>query len=145
VVDARKLWAGGVATAVVAALVSVVGLLIARGVFDTHVLIPKSSDRLVNSSTVWYALVALLVALLATGLLHALLLFAPSPRTFFGWIMALATLAAAVVPFTTGAAMEVKLATAFLNLAIGFAITTTLLSVSRAAASTAYPPGFQTT
>lgn len=40
-IDARRLWAGGVATAVVAALVAVVGLLIARGIFEVEVLAPK--------------------------------------------------------------------------------------------------------
>ena len=35
--DAGRLWTGGLATAAVAALVAVVGVLIARGVFDVPV------------------------------------------------------------------------------------------------------------
>jgi hypothetical protein len=66
------------------------------------VLVPKSSAALVNSNTWRYALLAAAGALIATGLMHLLLLSAPSPRTFFGWIVGLATLAAAVAPFTTG-------------------------------------------
>ena len=39
-VDAGRLWMGGLVTAVVAALVAVVGVLIARGLFDVPVLAP---------------------------------------------------------------------------------------------------------
>ena len=41
-VAAGRLWAGGAATAVVAALIAVVGILLARGVFDVPVLAPKA-------------------------------------------------------------------------------------------------------
>ncbi len=134
-VDAARLWGGGAAAALVAAGVAVVGLLIARGAFHTHVLVPKSSAALVNSNTWRYALLAAAGALIATGLMHVLLLSAPSPRTFFGWIVGLATIAAAVAPFTTGADMEVKIATGCINLAIGIAILSTILSVARSSTS----------
>jgi hypothetical protein len=134
-VDAARLWGGGVAAAIVAAFVAVVGLLIARGAFHTHVLVPKSSAALINSNTWRYALLAAAGALVATGLMHLLLLFAPSPRTFFGWIVGLATVAAAVAPFATGADMAVKVATGCINLAIGIAILSTVLSVARSSTS----------
>lgn len=41
VVNAGKLWAGGTATAAVAALIAVVGILFGRGLFDIDVLAPK--------------------------------------------------------------------------------------------------------
>lgn len=132
-VDAGRLWGGGVAAALVAAAVAVVGLLIARGVFDTRVLIPRSNAALVNSSTWRLALLAALAALVATGLMHLLLLFSPSPRTFFGWIVGLATIAAAVLPFATDADTAVQVATACIYLAIGIAILSTVLSVARSA------------
>jgi hypothetical protein len=135
VVNAGRLWGGGVAAAIVAAFVAVVGLLIARGAFHTHVLVPKSSAAIVNSNMWRYALLAAAGALIATGLMHLLLLFAPSPRTFFAWIVGLATIAAAVVPFTTGADIDVKIATGCINLAIGIAILSTVLSVSRSSTS----------
>ena len=130
-VDAARLWGGGAAAALVAAGVAVVGLLIARGAFHTHVLVPQSSAALVNSNTLRYALLAAVGALIATGLMHVLLLGAPSPRTFFGWIVGLATVAAAVAPFATGADIEVKVATGCINLAIGIAILSTILSVAK--------------
>ena len=40
-VDAAKLWSGGAATAVVTALIAVVGILIARGVLDIFILAPE--------------------------------------------------------------------------------------------------------
>jgi hypothetical protein len=39
------LWTGGLATAVVAALVAVVGVLVARGLFDVPVLAPHRGGR----------------------------------------------------------------------------------------------------
>lgn len=50
-VDAGRLWTGGVATALVAALVAVVGVLIARGLFDVPVLAPTGEGALGNAST----------------------------------------------------------------------------------------------
>jgi Family of unknown function (DUF6069) len=132
-VDPVRLWAGGAAAALVAAGVAVVGLLIARGVFNTRILIPNSDAALVNNNSWRYALLAAGAALVATGLMHLLLLFAPSPRTFFGWIVGLGTIAAAVVPFTTDADIEVKVATGAVNLAIGIAVISTILSVARSA------------
>src|SRR5918993_1539638 len=45
-VDAGRLWTGGVATAAVAALVAVVGVLIARGLFDVPLLAPTGEGAL---------------------------------------------------------------------------------------------------
>jgi hypothetical protein len=130
-VDAARLWAGGVAAAIVAAGVAVVGLLIARGVCNTPVLIPDRDGALVNANSVKYALAAAFAALVATGLMHLLLLYAPSPRTFFTWIVGLGTAAVTVAPFGWDATTESKLAVAAINLAIGIAVMTTLLNVSR--------------
>jgi hypothetical protein len=44
--DAGRLWTGGLATAAVAALVAVAGVLIARGVFDVPVLAPTGEGTL---------------------------------------------------------------------------------------------------
>src|ERR671912_608110 len=49
--DAARLWTGGLATAVVAALVAVVGVLIARGLFDVPVLAPTGEGALGNANT----------------------------------------------------------------------------------------------
>ena len=63
--DAGRLWTGGLATAAVAALVAVVGVLIARGVFDVPVLAPTGEGTLGDASTARLAGLAALAALLA--------------------------------------------------------------------------------
>ena len=90
-VNAGRLWTGGVATAAVAALVAVVGVLVARGLFDVPVLAPTGEGTLGDASTARLAGLAAVAALLATGLLHLLLLTTPRPGRFFTWIIGLAT------------------------------------------------------
>src|ERR1700733_16337428 len=94
-VNAGRLWAGGVATAVVAALAVLAGVLIPRSVLGLPVLAPKAVNNFGNSATAVYALLAAGAALLATALLHMLLLGTPRPFAFFAWITALADVIAA--------------------------------------------------
>ena len=131
--DAGRLWAGGVATAVVAALIAVVGILLSRGVLDVPVLSPKGEGVWGNANTVTYALVAGAVALAATGLMQLLSVTTPRYQTFFSWIMVLLTAIAVVVPLSLQVDWESKLATAVINLVIGIAITTILNGVARSA------------
>ena len=132
-VDAGRLWTGGVATAAVAALVAVVGVLIARGLFDVPLLAPTGEGALGDASTARLAGLAALAALLATGLMHLLLVSTPRPRTFFSWIMVLATLIAVLLPFLTDAEPATKVATAAVNLTIGTAIGSLVSSIARSA------------
>jgi hypothetical protein len=129
-VDAGRLWAGGVATAVVAALAAIVGLLIARGVFHVAVLEPKGQGAWGNASTAEYALAAAAVALAATALMQLLSLTVPVPGQFFQWIMGLLTLIAVVLPLTLHVALSAKVATALINLALGIVITALISSMA---------------
>ena len=122
-VDAARLWAGGVAAAVVAALAAIVGLLIARGVFNMTVLEPKGQGVWGGASTAAYAIGAAAVALLATALIHLLCLAVPAPRTFFQWIMVLVTAIGVVLPLTLTASTDAKYTTAAINLVLGLIIT----------------------
>jgi hypothetical protein len=133
-VDAGRLWTGGVATALVAALVALVGVLICRGLLDVPVLAPTEEGTLGDATTFRFAALAALAALLATGLLHLLLLSTPRPLRFFTWIMTLATVAAGLAPFLTDADLHEKVATAAIYLAIGIAIGSLLSGVARSAA-----------
>src|SRR5699024_12662450 len=94
-VNVSRLWSGGLATAVVATLVIFAGTLVFRGVFEIPVLAPEEAGHLGDTTTAVYALIAAATALLATALLHLLLLSAPPASTFLGWIMGLATAIAA--------------------------------------------------
>ena len=121
-VDPAQLWPGGIATAVVAALVALLGVLAFRWLFDVPILAPASAGAYGDAQTTEYVLGAAGVALIATGLLHLLLLTTPRPLVFFGWIIALATLVAVLFPFGTAAPLSQKFATATVNLFIGIAI-----------------------
>lgn len=154
-VNAGRLWAGGLATAVTAALIAAVGILIARGIFDVPVLAPTDKGTWRSAETGRYALYAAAAAILATALIHALILFVPSYSLFFTWIMVLATAAAVLAPFGTNAETSAKVATGLINLALGVAIGSLISSVARSAIRAAagaageaqpyqpgpYPPG----
>ena len=139
--DSTQFWAGGVATAVVAALIALVGILVCRWALSIPILGPASDGTWGDAHTGEYVLVAACIALVATGLLYLLVLAAPEPDTFFRWIMALATLAAVVYPFSTDAPLEQKTATAVVNLVLGVAITTLLTGVASRAIRRSVPPG----
>jgi hypothetical protein len=121
-VDARQLWAGGVATAVVAALVALVGVVVCRWLFDIPLLSPRSQGTYGDAHTTDVVLLAAVAALLATGLLHLLLAATPRPLSFFTWIVGLITLLLVLLPFSTSAPLSQKIATAAVDLVIGFAI-----------------------
>lgn len=130
--NARRLWAGGTATAIVAALIALVGVLIARGIFHVAVLSSDLSGTWGNANTAGYVLLAFCAGLVATALIQGLLLSStPSPFTFFDWIIALLTVAMTVAPFAAGGGLAPKFATAATNLVIGIAIWSLTLSVAR--------------
>jgi hypothetical protein len=129
-VDAGRLWSGGAATAVVAGLVALVGVLVCRWLFDIPILSPRRDGAYGDVHTTAMVLVAAAAALLATGLLYLLMLSTPRPTTFFGWIVGLATLLVVIVPFRTSAPLSSKVATAVVDLAIGIAIGTLLNGVA---------------
>ncbi|MEU7906527.1 DUF6069 family protein [Actinoplanes sp. NPDC049118] len=121
-VDAGVLWAGGVAAAFVAALIVIVGILFCRGILDVPVLAPKGEGVWGDADTITYAVGAAVAALLATGVMHLLLVSTPKSGMFFAWIVSLSTLAAMLAPFAVKASQESRIATAVLNLVLGIAI-----------------------
>jgi hypothetical protein len=136
-VDAGRLWPGGVATAVVAALVALVGVVACRWLFGIPLLAPTHDGAYGDAHTTELVLLAAAAALVATALMHLLLLSTPRPTAFFGWIIGLATVLAVLVPFSTAAPLQVKFATAVVDLVLGIAIGSLLSSVG--ARSIRYP------
>ena len=128
VVDAGRLWAGGAATAVVAALVALVGVLVSEGLFDLTMVQPPLIP-IGGSFAMRYAITAAVLALAATALAHLLVLTTPRPRSFFSWIVGLATLVGVVLPFALDGTAGGRLATAFVNFVIGTAVLSLLSSV----------------
>jgi Family of unknown function (DUF6069) len=131
--DAGRLWAGGAATALVAALIAVAGILVGRGLFGVNVLAPKGAGVWGDADTLWYALGAAVMSLLATGLMHLLILFTPRPMRFFGWVLSLATLVAMAGPFVTEKDLGSRVFTAVLNLILGIAIGSLVAGSARSA------------
>ena len=133
-VDATRLWVGGLLAGVVAAGVAIVGLLIARGIFDIKVFVPGRQDALFTPSSWWYAGAAFIGGVFATGLLHLLLVAnAPAPFRFFSWILGLIIAISVIVPFTSNAKIESQIATAAINLAIGITLMSILQGVGHSA------------
>ena len=128
VVDARLLWAGGAATALVAGLVAVVGVLIVEGVLNVTMVQPPLLP-IGGSFPVRYALTAAVLALVATAVGHVIALTTPRPRAFFGWLLGLATAAACVLPFALEGSLGGQVATSLVNLVIGVSVLSLLSSV----------------
>lgn len=138
-VDAGRLWGGGFATACVAALVAVAGVLIFQGVLDIRLVRPALLVDVAHSFAADYALTAFLAALAATAVAHTLALVAPRPRTFFGWLMAVATVCGAAAPFAIGTETASQVATACINVALGICIGSLLGAVLTRTVTTVAP------
>jgi hypothetical protein len=77
-----------------------------------------------NASTAGYAIAAAAAAtaLVASAIMHLLLIATPRPQMFFTWIVGLATVIAVGYPFSTTAPLSQQVATAVINLMLGAAI-----------------------
>jgi hypothetical protein len=136
--DAGRLWAGGAATAVVAALIALVGVLIGEGLFDVEMVHPPLLP-IGDSFWLQYACTAALLALVATALAQLLATTTPRPRAFFGWVVGLATVVGVVLPFTLDGTLAGQVTTALVNLVIGVSILSLLSSV--VSRTLVWPPG----
>ena len=128
VIDAPRLWGGGLATAVVAALVAAVGVLICRDLLHVKLVEPPLL-KITNSFAGNYAITAFIAALVATGLAHLLSVVTPRPRIFFGWIVGLVTVVTMVLPFALEGNLEGKICAAVINMVIGLCIASLLSAV----------------
>ena len=127
-VSAGRLWAGGVATGCVAALVAAVGVLLYSSVLNVE-LVPTLVLSIADSLAVNYAMTAFVLALIATGAAHLLSVTTPRPRVFFCWLVGLVTAAAMVMPFAVEGSLGGKIGTALINLVVGISIGTLLTAV----------------
>ena len=76
-----------------------------------------------------YVVGGVLAATAAAGLLQLLVTTTPRPRAFFGWILALATVVATLLPLTWTDAAASAIATGIVNLLIGIAVWSLLTGV----------------
>ncbi|HLI42479.1 MAG TPA: DUF6069 family protein [Streptosporangiaceae bacterium] len=143
--DPGPLWAGGAATAAVAALIALVGILVSRWLLKVPILAPSRAGAWGDASTGAYIAASAGAAVVATAIMHLLLLATPRPQIFFGWIIALGTIIAVVFPFSTTAPVSQKVATAIVDLVLGIAIGSLINSVSYRAVrrTSSGGPGYQ--
>ena len=120
-IDTGRLWGGGVATGLVAALVALVGVLVCA-ILDVRLVRPALLLDVVDRFAGDYALTAFVLTLIATGVAHLVTLTTPRPRMFFSWIIGLATVAGVAAPFAIGDSKESQVATACINLALGITV-----------------------
>jgi hypothetical protein len=137
-VNASRLWAGGLATAVVAALIALVGVLVVRAVLRIALYAPSEAGAFGDGDTAVLCVVAAAAALLATGLVHLLLVATPRPLSYFGWIVGLATAASVVLPIISVESLPIALAQSVIHLVIGLAIGSLVGSAAASATSTSH-------
>lgn len=120
-INAAKLWSGGVATAVVAALIGLVGVLVVRVLLQA---VPgaRGAADFDNGGAIFICSAAAVAALIATGLAHLLLLGTPRPLAYLGWIVGLLTAISVVWPFLSNRQILAAVALAVIHLIIGLAI-----------------------
>jgi Family of unknown function (DUF6069) len=122
-IDTARFWVGAALTAGISALVALIALIITNDLLHIPVMISEGGGRLVMIGFGAYALFAAAAAVAASVLYAVLANFAPRPGLYFGWIVGLVTLLAALLPLTTGAVLVDQLALAGINLVVGLVIT----------------------
>lgn len=131
--DAGRLWAGGAVTALIAAGVALIGVMVLHRVLHVAVLTPGGRTSMDNDATTLLPLSAALATLVATALLHLLMSTTPRAPHFFGWIGGLVLALVILQVFFSGTDRLAQFETAAFYLVIGVAITSSLVGVSRTA------------
>jgi hypothetical protein len=117
-----RFWVGSALSAGIAAMVALISLIVAHDLAHIPVLV-RDDGKLVALGFGAYILLTAAVAVVASALYTVIARFAPRPRLYFGWIAALGTLLAVLLPLTTGTALVDQLALAAMNLLVGLVIT----------------------
>lgn len=96
--DATRYWVGASLTAMVAALVAAIGLVVARGILHIQML----GTTMTGAEIATYGLISAGLALAAAMLYFAMLNVAPRPALYYGWIVCLITVLAVLLPSPAG-------------------------------------------
>lgn len=116
--DQIRYWTGAALTAVVAALVGGIGMVIAHGIVKVPVVFDQAGVQ-TSVSALSYGLIAVAIVLISAAVYDAMLYLAPRPLIFYTWIAGLVTALATLVPFTSGVGHSSQIALAAINLAVG--------------------------
>ncbi len=125
--DAGRFWAGAAATVLVCTLIGFAASVIIEQVFDLELLSPP--DLFDAGTSASWAGAGALFALLAAIVLQLLVLAAPRPSMFFGWLVALTAVILAVLPFTGSPDGPSAVVTGVVWLALGLAVWSMLTGV----------------
>ncbi|TCK21893.1 DUF6069 family protein [Pseudonocardia endophytica] len=134
-INAGRLWSGGVAAAIIAALIAFLALLLVRVLLQIPYLAPTDTGALAGGNTTTLCVSAALAALAATALAHLLLVSVPSPMSYFGWIAGLLTAVAAILPLLSSETLAVRITTGIIHLVIGVAIISLVTTAAMAASN----------
>lgn len=140
-VVATRLWAGGVATALVAAGIAFVGVLIITSIVGVGIQTAGRGGALVDNPSTVIPVAAGIAALAATALLHLLLRTTPRPASFFSAIAVLVTVVLVLQVFLAAGTIATHLATGILYAGIGAGITWMLSGVSGTSVRPTAHPG----
>jgi hypothetical protein len=96
--EVGRFWAGALATMLVAGLIGLAADFIFEEVFDLEIRSQADIFGTGSDMMAWFVAGALF-ALVAALLLYVFVLSTPRPRSFFGWVVGLATAILAALPF----------------------------------------------
>ncbi|PZR51556.1 hypothetical protein DNL40_15800 [Xylanimonas oleitrophica] len=123
--EVGRYWAGAVATALVAALIGLAAGFVLGDVAGQELVSPPFG----GSDLVAWGVTGGLAALVAALLLHLLVASTPRPASFFGWVVALATIILAALPFAGGTDVLPAVLTAIVWIILGLAVWSLLTGV----------------
>lgn len=119
--EVGRFWSGALATMLVAALIGLAAEFILEEVLDLE--IQAQADLFGTGSDLMAWVVAgALFALVASIVLYLLVMSTPRPRSFFGWVVGLATVILAAVPFAGEFELVPAILAAIVWIVIGSAV-----------------------
>ncbi|WP_129789090.1 DUF6069 family protein [Promicromonospora panici] len=119
--EVGRYWAGALATMLVAALIGLAAEFILEEVLNLE--IQAQADLFATGSDLMAWVVAgALFALVASIVLYLLVMSTPRPRSFFGWVVGLATVILAAVPFAGDFELVPAILAAVVWIVIGSAV-----------------------
>jgi hypothetical protein len=139
-VHVRRLWACGLGTALIVAVLMLGGVGLLRGVLGIEAPVFVAGG--VSSATAAFttAMCGAAAVVQATALLHVLMVVVERPARTFAWIGAMAVTLATLLPLSLRIPPDVALATAGLNLVGGAAAVGLLAAVANACFQWPDPP-----
>lgn len=123
-----RFWSGAVATVLVAALYGLAAVFVIQDVLNLELQSPPDLFGSGSDHAGW-AYACALFALLAAIVLNLLVVSTPRPRTFFGWVVALATIILATLPFAGSPEPLPAILTAIVWIILGCAVWSLLTGV----------------